>query len=58
MNRVRCCHDCNSYKGRLHPLDWLVIMPNSERAKVFAEHLIRLGEGMPEVFDAMRRRKR
>lgn len=57
-NKVRCCRSCNSYKGHLHPLDWLVIMPNNERAKVLAEHLVRLGEDMTAVFDAMRRRKR
>jgi hypothetical protein len=35
-----------------------VIMPNSERAKALAELLVKLGEDMQEVFDAMRRRKR
>ena len=58
LNRVPCCHLCNSYKGRLHPLDWLVIMANPARAKKLAERLVELGESMDEVFDAMRRRKR
>jgi len=58
LNKVDCCHGCNGYKGRLHPLDWLVIMPSAERAKKFAEHLVKMGEDMAEVFDAVRRRKR
>lgn len=32
LNLVKCCHACNSYKGNLSPLDWLVIMPSNEGA--------------------------
>lgn len=58
LNKVPCCHGCNGIKGGLHPLDWLVIMPSNERAKAMAELLVKLGEDMQQVFDAMRRRKR
>lgn len=58
LNRVPCCSECNNYKGRLHPLDWLVIMPDPERAKKLAQLLVKMGEDMAEVFDAFRRRKR
>jgi hypothetical protein len=57
-NQVASCAGCNNYKGRLHPLDWLVIMPNAEQAKKLAERLVSMGESMEAVFDAMRRRKR
>lgn len=58
LNTVPACRGCNNYKGRLHPLDWLVIMPYPANAKALAERLIKMGENMEEVFDAMRRRKR
>jgi hypothetical protein len=57
-NLVPCCAACNSYKAHLHPLDWLVIMPNDFNAKKLAELLVALGENMTEVFDALRRRKK
>lgn len=58
LNFVLCCRDCNSLKGRLPPIDWLVIMKSTPRAKAFAERLVALGAPMAEVFDAFRRRKR
>jgi len=58
LNTVPCCAECNSYKGRLEPLDWLVIMPNAKRATALAQRLIKMGEDMQEVFDALRRRKK
>lgn len=58
LNTASCCSDCNVMKGRLHPLDWLVIMPNDAQAKKLAERLVALGEDMAEVFDAYRRRKK
>jgi hypothetical protein len=58
FNKVSCCDQCNSYKGRLHPLDWLVIMPDGKRAAKLAEHLVRIGEDMNEVFSALQRRRK
>ncbi len=57
-NQVLSCQACNSYKGQLHPLDWLVIMPNDHNAARLAERLIDLGEDMQAVFSALRRRKK
>jgi hypothetical protein len=57
-NVVLACVACNNYKGQLHPLDWLVIMPNNHNAARLAERLIELGEDMSAVFDAMRRRRK
>lgn len=58
LNRVDCCTRCNSYKGQLHPLDWLVIMPNAHAAKRLAERMVKMGEDMGEVFDALHRRRK
>lgn len=58
LNVVISCVACNNYKGQLHPLDWLVIMPNHHNAARLAERLIELGEDMPAVFAALRRRKK
>jgi hypothetical protein len=58
LNTVAACHGCNGMKGHLHPLDWLVIMPNNHRAKKLAERMIKMGEDMQEVFDALKRRKK
>jgi hypothetical protein len=58
LNRVLACSACNNYKGQLHPLDWLVIMPNNYNAARLAERLIELGEDMKAVFSAMQRRKK
>ena len=58
LNSVPCCRGCNAYKGTLHPLDWLVIMPNSTCAARVAERLISMGEDMNQVFDALRRRRK
>lgn len=58
LNTVPCCAACNSYKGRLEPLDWLVIMPDNGRAAALAQRLVKMGEDMEAVFSAMRRRKR
>lgn len=58
LNLVNCCQSCNSYKGHLHPLDWLLLIKNNQRAKLLAERLIKMGEGMPKVFDVMMRRKK
>jgi hypothetical protein len=58
LNLVDSCRGCNDYKGRLHPLDWLVIMPNAPNAARLAERLIEMGEDMQEVFAALRRRRR
>lgn len=57
-NKVPACHSCNSMKGRLHPLDWLVIMPDNHRAAKVATHMVRMGENMEQVFNALRRRRR
>lgn len=57
LNTVECCSACNVYKGHIHPLDWLVIMPNPHNAKKLAERLVKMGENMQEVFDALKRRK-
>ena len=58
INTVPCCGECNSYKGRLSPLDWLVIMPDNHNAAKLAQRLIKMGENMEVVFDCLRRRKR
>lgn len=58
LNTVEACHKCNAYKGMLHPLDWLVIMPNSFNAHRLSERLVKMGENMTEVFDALRRRRK
>lgn len=57
LNQVECCSACNVYKGHIHPLDWLVIMPSPYNAKKLAERLIKMGEDMQETFDAMKRRR-
>lgn len=57
-NLVDSCQGCNAYKGHLHPLDWLVIMPSDFNAKKLAERMVSLGEDMGEVFAALRRRKK
>lgn len=57
-NQVPCCGACNKYKGALHPLDWLVIMPSAQNASHLAERLIKMGEDMEEVFLALRRRRK
>jgi hypothetical protein len=58
LNELPACRRCNDYKGRLHPLDWLVIMPDSTCAARIGERMIKMGEDMDEVFAALRRRKR
>lgn len=58
MNKVFACHECNAYKGRLSPLDWLVIMPSNEGASRLGELLMRMGCTIDEVADAMGRRKK
>lgn len=58
LNRVRVCRRDNQLKGHLHPLDWLVIMPDNHCAAKLAERLIKMGEGMEEVFDSLRRRRK
>lgn len=58
LNTVDACRRCNNYKGHLHPIDWLVIMPYPIPAKLLAERMIKMGEDMGEVFDALRRRKK
>lgn len=58
LNTVPCCAACNSYKGRLEPLDWLVIMPDGGRAAALAQRLVKIGEDMEAVFSAMRRRRK
>ncbi len=58
LNRVDCCSKCNGYKGHLHPLDWLLIMPNAHNAARLAERMVRMGEDMEEVFDALQRRRK
>lgn len=58
LNRVSVCRRDNNYKGQLHPLDWLVIMPDSVNAHRLAERLIKMNEDMEEVFTALRRRRR
>ena len=57
-NRVESCWACNSYKGHLRPLDWLVIMPSNEGATRLGERLILLGCSIDEVSEAMGRRKK
>jgi hypothetical protein len=56
LNVVDCCHQCNTYKGKLHPLDWIVIMPHPGRAKHLGERLVKMGLTIQEVFEAIRRR--
>ena len=58
LNKVDCCSKCNSYKGQLHPLDWLLIMPNSHNAARLAERMVKMGEDMEHVFDALQRRRK
>jgi 5-methylcytosine-specific restriction endonuclease McrA len=56
-NRVPCCAQCNQYKGRLDPLDWLVIMPSAQGAHRLAERLRELGVQNFEIIASMKRRK-
>lgn len=56
LNTVFACHGCNSYKGNLSPLDWLVIMPSNEGATRLGELLMRMGCTIDEVAKAMGRR--
>lgn len=57
-NRVECCQECNLTKGRLDPLDWLVIMPSNEGAERLATLLLgHLWVPDEDVKSAMRRRK-
>ena len=58
LNKVDCCQKCNAYKGHLHPLDWIVIMPNAYNAARLAERIVKMGEDMQEVFDALHRRRK
>ena len=58
LNLVDCCSKCNTYKGQLHPLDWLLIMPNSYNAARLAERMVKMGEDMEHVFDALKRRRK
>jgi hypothetical protein len=57
LNVVEACYACNNYKGLLHPLDWLVIMPDHHGAKRLAELLVKLGEQAADILQSMRRRK-
>lgn len=57
-NQVPCCAACNNYKGRLMPLDWLVIMPSHEGATRLGKRLMELGCSIDEVSSAMARRKK
>lgn len=58
LNLVKCCHACNSYKGNLSPLDWLVIMPSNEGATRLGNLLMQMGCTIDEVSEAMGRRKK
>mgnify|MGYP007011962256 CR=1 FL=1 len=57
LNLVRCCLGCNNYKASLLPLDWLLIMPNNDRARALAHRLVQMGLPRPEVSEVFLRRK-
>lgn len=56
MNKVTCCEACNSYKGALRPLDWLVIMPSDAGAMRLSQRLVEMGADEGAIISAMRRR--
>ena len=58
LNTVACCRECNDYKGRLAPLDWLVIMPNVDGANRLATRLQKLGVDPFDIAKAKGRRQR
>lgn len=58
LNTVDCCRECNDYKGRLMPLDWLVIMPNVDGADRLAARLQKLGVDPFDIAMAKGRRRK
>ncbi len=57
-NKVECCQSCNMDKARLHPLDWLVIMPDNEGAQRLATLLgEQLWVPLVDIQSALWRRK-
>lgn len=58
LNTVECCNACNTHKGHLDPLDWLVIMPSNAGARRLAALLYKLDVPLVEIDSCMARRKR
>lgn len=58
LNTVKVCRKENHYKGHIHPIDWLVIMPDNHGAARLATRLVKMGEDMEQVFDSLRRRRK
>src|SRR5690606_34484510 len=56
-NSVQSCVSCNLDKGRLMPLDWLVIMPSPAGAERLANRLRKVGFHIVDISQAMSRRK-
>lgn len=58
LNLVPSCRSCNAMKGMLHPLDWIVIVPDPLGAIRAATRLLDMGVPWVDVQAALARRKR
>lgn len=58
LNVVTACQQCNSMKGHISPLDFLVIMKSAEGAAHLGDRLVKMGVPTAEVDAALARRKR
>ena len=58
LNTVDACSQCNSMKGHLDPLDWLVIMPDRAGAHRLKARLYEMGMSIVTLDEHMARRRK
>lgn len=56
LNRIRVCRDCNSRKGDMYPLDYLVMVPDYG-VRTLAMRLVELGCDVASINAALKARR-